>query len=147
MQMKLSTSITTGSKAPKIRHYGSSESNDFRVACAVGQENLDHSYFSQVSRYNIMSIFYISQFEGFIETLHIIQCIQCYTISTYCISLVTKKNPKKKNKKKKTLYYNLGNRTFRTKDFSHKSFWTSFGPWSFHIIIISEKHQYKWCTD
>lgn len=25
---------TTGSKAPKIRHYGASESNDFRVACA-----------------------------------------------------------------------------------------------------------------
>ncbi|XP_068717313.1 uncharacterized protein [Montipora capricornis] len=38
---------TIGSKAPKIRHYGSSESNDFRVACAVGQKNLGHSYVSQ----------------------------------------------------------------------------------------------------
>ncbi|PFX31474.1 Maternal protein exuperantia [Stylophora pistillata] len=35
------------SKAPKIRHNGSSESNDFRVACAVGQKNLGHSYVSQ----------------------------------------------------------------------------------------------------
>ncbi|XP_068751110.1 uncharacterized protein [Montipora capricornis] len=38
---------TIGSKAPKIRHYGSSESNDFRVACAVGQKNLGHSHVSQ----------------------------------------------------------------------------------------------------
>ena len=29
---------TIGSKAPKIRHYGSIESNEFRVACAVGQK-------------------------------------------------------------------------------------------------------------
>ena len=35
---------TVGSKAPKIRHYGSSESNDYRVACAVGQKNLGHSF-------------------------------------------------------------------------------------------------------
>ena len=26
---------TIGSKAPKIQHYGSSESNDYRVACPV----------------------------------------------------------------------------------------------------------------
>ncbi|CAH3150865.1 unnamed protein product [Pocillopora meandrina] len=38
---------TVGSKAPKIRHYGSSKSNDFHVACAVGQKNLGHSYVSQ----------------------------------------------------------------------------------------------------
>ncbi|XP_022780925.1 uncharacterized protein LOC111322133 [Stylophora pistillata] len=38
------------SKAPKIRHNGSSESNDFRVACAVGQKNLGHSYVSQKKR-------------------------------------------------------------------------------------------------
>ncbi|XP_068724241.1 uncharacterized protein [Montipora capricornis] len=38
------------SKAPKIRHYGSSESNDFRVACAVGQKNLGHSYVSQFAK-------------------------------------------------------------------------------------------------
>lgn len=30
---------TIGSKAPKNRHYGSSESNDYRVACAVSQKN------------------------------------------------------------------------------------------------------------
>ena len=39
---------TVGSKAPKIRHYGSSESNDYRVACAVGQKNLGHSYVAEV---------------------------------------------------------------------------------------------------
>jgi len=37
-----------GSKTPKIRHYGSSESNDFRVACAVSQKNIGHSYVSEV---------------------------------------------------------------------------------------------------
>ena len=42
---------TIGSKAPKIRHYGSSESNDFRVACAVSQKNIGHSYVAEV-RYN-----------------------------------------------------------------------------------------------
>ena len=31
---------TVGSKASKIRHYGSSESNDYRVACVVAQKNL-----------------------------------------------------------------------------------------------------------
>ena len=40
---------TIGSKAPKIRHYASSESNDYRVACAVSQKNIGHSYVAQVS--------------------------------------------------------------------------------------------------
>lgn len=40
---------TIGSKAPKIRHYGSSESNDYRVACAVSQKNIGHAYVSQAS--------------------------------------------------------------------------------------------------
>ena len=39
---------TIGSKAPKIRHYGSSESNDYHVACAVNQKNIGHSYVSEV---------------------------------------------------------------------------------------------------
>lgn len=33
-----------GSKNPKIRFYGSSESSDFRVACAVAQKNIGYSY-------------------------------------------------------------------------------------------------------
>ena len=33
-----------GSKAPKIRYYGGSESNDFRVACAVAQTNVGYGY-------------------------------------------------------------------------------------------------------
>ena len=40
---------TIGSKTPKIRHYGASESNDFRVACAVSQKNIGHSYVAEVS--------------------------------------------------------------------------------------------------
>ena len=40
---------TIGSKTPKIGHYGSSESNDYRVACAVGQKNIGHSFVTQVS--------------------------------------------------------------------------------------------------
>ena len=40
---------TIGSKAPKVRHYGGSESNDYRVACAVSQKNIGHSYVTQVS--------------------------------------------------------------------------------------------------
>ena len=40
---------TIGSKAPKIRHYGGSESNDFRVACAVSQKNVGYSYVAKVS--------------------------------------------------------------------------------------------------
>lgn len=43
---------TIGSKTPKIRHYASSESNDYRVACAVSQKNIGHSYVSQVSKYH-----------------------------------------------------------------------------------------------
>ncbi|XP_068700225.1 uncharacterized protein [Montipora foliosa] len=36
-----------GSKNPKIRFYGGSESNDFRVACGVAQTNLRYGYVSQ----------------------------------------------------------------------------------------------------
>ena len=33
-----------GAKNPKIRFYGGSESNDFRVACGVAQTNLTYGY-------------------------------------------------------------------------------------------------------
>ena len=36
-----------GSKIPKIRFYGGSESNDFRVACGVAQTNLRYGYVSR----------------------------------------------------------------------------------------------------
>ena len=36
-----------GSKNPKIRYYGGSESSDFRVACGVWQVNLGYQYISQ----------------------------------------------------------------------------------------------------
>ena len=36
-----------GSRKPKIRFYGESESNDFRVACGVAQTNLRYGYVSQ----------------------------------------------------------------------------------------------------
>ena len=38
---------TVCSKAPKAQHYSSSESNDFRVACAVAQKNLGYQYVHQ----------------------------------------------------------------------------------------------------
>ena len=36
-----------GSKNPKIRYYGASESNDFRAACGISQVNLGYQYISQ----------------------------------------------------------------------------------------------------
>ena len=35
---------TVGSKNPKIRFYGGSESNSFRVGCAVAQTNIGYGY-------------------------------------------------------------------------------------------------------
>ena len=43
-QRNESFNSVVGSKAPKIRCYGGSESNDFRVACAVAQTNIGHQY-------------------------------------------------------------------------------------------------------
>ena len=43
-QRNESFNSVVGSKAPKIRCYGGSESNDFRVACAVAQTNTGHGY-------------------------------------------------------------------------------------------------------
>lgn len=47
-QANESLNNSVGSKAPKIRHYGASESNDYRVACAVSQKNLEYSYVPEV---------------------------------------------------------------------------------------------------
>jgi predicted RNA binding protein with dsRBD fold (UPF0201 family) len=43
-QRSESLNSTIGSTNPKIRYYGGSESNDFRVACAVAQKNIGFSY-------------------------------------------------------------------------------------------------------
>ena len=43
-QRNESFNSTVGSKNPKIRFYGGSESNDFRVACAVAQTNVGYGY-------------------------------------------------------------------------------------------------------
>lgn len=40
-----------GSKAPTTRHYSSSESNDYQVACAESQKSVGHSYVTQVGNY------------------------------------------------------------------------------------------------
>lgn len=40
---------TIGNRAPKIWHYGASESNNFRLACPVSQNNLAHNDVSEVS--------------------------------------------------------------------------------------------------
>ena len=39
----------------------------------------------------------------------------------------------------------IGNRSFRTKDFSHKSFSTSFGPFAQFLVVISHNN-HKWET-
>ena len=41
---------TVSTKAQKARHYGSSESNDFRVAAAVCQRNIGNSYVTEVCK-------------------------------------------------------------------------------------------------
>jgi DNA polymerase III epsilon subunit-like protein len=46
-QRNESLNSVVGSKAPKIRFYGGSESNDYRVACAVAQTNIGHTYINQ----------------------------------------------------------------------------------------------------
>jgi hypothetical protein len=43
-QRNESLNSTVGSKNPNIRFYGGSESNDFRVACAVAQTNVAYGY-------------------------------------------------------------------------------------------------------
>ena len=37
-----------GSKNPKIRFYGGSDSNDFRIACGMAQTNLRYSYVRRI---------------------------------------------------------------------------------------------------
>ena len=39
-----SLNSVVGSKNPKIRYYGGSESNDFRVSCGISQINLAYAY-------------------------------------------------------------------------------------------------------
>ena len=43
-QRNESLNSTIGTKNPKTRYYGGSESNDFRVACGVAQTNIGYSY-------------------------------------------------------------------------------------------------------
>ena len=43
-QRNESLNSTIGSKNPKTRFYGGSESNDFRVACGVAQTNIGYDY-------------------------------------------------------------------------------------------------------
>ena len=39
-----------GTKAPKIRHYGGSESSDFRTAAAISQFNEGYGYVNQAAQ-------------------------------------------------------------------------------------------------
>ena len=43
-QRNESLNSSIGSKNPKTRFYGGSESNDFRVACGVAQTNISYNY-------------------------------------------------------------------------------------------------------
>lgn len=47
-QASESLNNSVGSKAPKNCYYGASESNDYRVACAVSQKNLGYSHVTEV---------------------------------------------------------------------------------------------------
>ena len=49
-QVNEAINSTVESKAPKIRHYGDSESSDFRSAAAVCQKNEGHSYIQAVQQ-------------------------------------------------------------------------------------------------
>ena len=52
-----------GSKNPKIRFYGGSDSNDFRVACGVAQTNLRYQYIDRtLEALNIEPGFFCSKF-------------------------------------------------------------------------------------
>jgi hypothetical protein len=44
MQRNEALNSVVGSKNPRIRLYGSSESSDFRVVCVVAQKNVGHGY-------------------------------------------------------------------------------------------------------
>lgn len=53
---------TIGTKSPKICYYGSSESNDYRVATALSQKNLGHDYVSTVSVYFLFLFYFFYLF-------------------------------------------------------------------------------------
>ena len=46
-QRNESLNSVVGSKNPRIRFYGGSESNDYQVSCSVSQVNLGYSYIPQ----------------------------------------------------------------------------------------------------
>ena len=46
-QRNESLNNVVGSKNPKIRFYGGSESNDFRIACGISQKNEGQKYVCQ----------------------------------------------------------------------------------------------------
>ncbi|XP_070573930.1 uncharacterized protein [Ptychodera flava] len=50
-----SLNMVIASKAPKAKHYSGSNSFNFRVAAAVAQKNLGHTYVSQVHKENLLS--------------------------------------------------------------------------------------------
>ena len=82
---------TIGSKAPKIRHYGSSESNDYRVACAVGQKNIGHCYVTQVSNMaKHYFLFSVRQTESYKNTENIHTISQVSNHCSFCIALFCK---------------------------------------------------------
>lgn len=54
-QRNESLNSVIGSIAPKIRYYGGSESNDFRITCGISQVNLGYHYISKtLESLNIM---------------------------------------------------------------------------------------------
>ncbi|XP_020621317.1 uncharacterized protein LOC110058995 [Orbicella faveolata] len=67
-QCNESLNSVVGSKNPKIRYYGGSESNDFRVSCGISQINLDYAYIPHtLEALNIEPGFFCKEFNRIME--------------------------------------------------------------------------------
>lgn len=67
-QRNESLNSVVGSKNPKIRYYGGSESNDFRVSCGISQINLGYAYIPHtLEALNIDPGFFCKEFNGIME--------------------------------------------------------------------------------
>lgn len=67
-QRNESLNSVVGSKNPKIRYYGGSESNDFRVSCGISQINLGYTYIPHtLEALNIDPGFFCKQFNQKME--------------------------------------------------------------------------------
>ena len=79
-----------GSKNPKTKFYGGSESNDFRVACAITQKNIGYSYINKT-----------------LQALDIDPGDNCFTHNNFMDKKLEKDKKRKSNKKFKIRRHQL----------------------------------------